>query len=88
MTPTLPQEIPPSWWGVRAKPRKGEIEMSMTPGTPLHFNVTKYGQLVEAHEMKDPRGRPLTLKVYFYQREFYSELWYMGYLLSFDYLFE
>ena len=58
--------------------------MSMTPGTELHWSVTKYGKLVEAHEMKDPRGRPLTLKGYYYQGDYYTELWYMGFLLSFD----
>lgn len=58
--------------------------MSMTPGTELHWSVTKYGQIVETYEMKDPRGRPLTLKIYYYQGDYYTELWYWGYLLSFD----
>ena len=61
--------------------------MSLTPGTELHWSVTKYGHLMDTYEMKAPRGEPLTLKVYYYDSEYYVELWVHGVLLCFANLF-
>lgn len=32
--------------------------MGLTPGTTLHWNVTKYGTLIESHDMESVLPRP------------------------------
>lgn len=45
-------------------------------GTELHWTVTKYGKLMTEDKIMDPRGKYITVKVYYYDSEYYVELWH------------